>query len=183
MNLYKYHSSIGMIGDIPTISQSQFLALANKMKLTDGKLYKIVDIDYNFISAISNTDKERNYLNPEKAVIRFQFLELIVRIICDKYMRKGNCKNVQKAIQKFFDKKSIKSVIEEIEDPQKWRDERFWNEGCEQVLKNHIDTIQEIWHRWADSKKEEKRNLKFQKSMSIYEFTDMVKHFKLLKFI
>ncbi|EWS75791.1 hypothetical protein TTHERM_000118777 (macronuclear) [Tetrahymena thermophila SB210] len=180
MNLYKYHSSIGMIGDIPTISQSQFLALANKMKLTDGKLYKIVDIDYNFISAISNTDKERNYLNPEKAVIRFQFLELIVRIICDKYMRKGNCKNVQKAIQKFFDKKSIKSVIEEIEDPQKWRDERFWNEGCEQVLKNHIDTIQEIWHRWADSKKEEKRNLKFQKSMSIYEFTDMVKHFKLL---
>ncbi|KAL4468590.1 hypothetical protein ABPG74_005093 [Tetrahymena malaccensis] len=179
-NFYKYHSSIGMIGDIPAISQSQFLALANKMKLTDGKQFKIADVDHNFISAISNTVKERNYLNPEKSIIRFQFLELVIRIICDKYMRNGNCKSVQKAIQKFFNKKSIQQVFEEVEDPQKWRDERFWNEGCECVLKNHIDTIKEIWNRWADSRKEDKRSLKFQKSMNIYEFTDMMKHFKLL---
>ncbi|KAL4496015.1 hypothetical protein ABPG72_015437 [Tetrahymena utriculariae] len=179
-NFFKYHSSIGMIGDIPAISQSQFLAIANKMKLTDGKLFKIADVDYNFISAISNTVKEHNYLNPEKVVIRFQFLELIVRIICDKYMRNGNCKSVQKAIQKFFYKKSNQQVIEEIEDSQKWRDERFWNEGCESVLENHMETIKEIWIKWADSRKGEKRSLKSQKSMNIYEFTDMVKYLKLI---
>ncbi|KAL4468591.1 hypothetical protein ABPG74_005094 [Tetrahymena malaccensis] len=177
---YKYHSSLGMIGDIPAISQSQFIALANKMKISDGKLYKIADIDYNFIAALSNTVKQQNYRNPDKAVIRFQFLELIVRIACDKYMRNGNCKKVQKTINKFFSKKTVSQTFEEIEDPQQWRDQRYWKEACEIVINKYLVTIEEIWQKWADCRKGEKRILKSQKTMNIYEFNDIVRHFKLI---
>ncbi|EAR90528.1 hypothetical protein TTHERM_00118760 (macronuclear) [Tetrahymena thermophila SB210] len=177
---YKYHSSLGMIGDIPAISQSQFVALANKMKISDGKLCKISDVDYNFISALSSTSKQQNYRNPDKAVIRFQFLELIVRIACDKYMRNGNCKNVQKTLNKFFSRKSVSQMFEEIEDPQQWRDQRYWNEVCEIVINKYHVMIEEIWQKWADCRKGEKRSLKSHKTMNINEFIDMLRHFKLI---
>lgn len=93
-----------------------------KMKLTDGKLFKISDLDYNFITVNSSKNKDKNYRNPDKAMIRFEFIEVFARIAIDKYIRTGVCKNALDSLEIFFSSKSVREKLEEIEDPQTWRD-------------------------------------------------------------
>ncbi|EAR90532.2 hypothetical protein TTHERM_00120780 (macronuclear) [Tetrahymena thermophila SB210] len=178
--VYKYYASLGIVGDIPCISQNQFSNIALKMKLTDGKNFKISDLDYNFITVNSSKNKEKNYRNPDKAMIRFEFLEVIARIAIDKYIRSGACKNAQESLCNFFSNKQVREKFEEIEDPQAWRDTKYWIEECDIIIQNNLEMIQGLWNKWANSKKSEKRGFQTTQTMSINEFIDMVKNYNLL---
>ncbi|KAL4468589.1 hypothetical protein ABPG74_005092 [Tetrahymena malaccensis] len=178
--VYKYYASLGIVGDIPCITQNQFSNISLKMKLTDGKNFKISDLDYNFITVNSSKNKEKNYRNPDKAMIRFEFLEVIARIAIDKYIRSGACKYAQECLDNFFSNKQVREKFEEIEDPQAWRDNKYWIEECDIVIQNNLEMIQGLWNKWANSKKSEKRGFQTTQTMSINEFTDMVKNYNLL---
>ncbi|KAL4496016.1 hypothetical protein ABPG72_015438 [Tetrahymena utriculariae] len=179
-SVYKYYASLGIVGNIPCISQNQFSNISLKMKLTDGKNFKISDLDYNFITVNSSKNKEKNYRNPDKAMIRFEFLEVIARIAIDKYIRSGACKQAQECLDNFFGSKQVREKFEEIEDPQAWRDKKYWIEECDIVIQNNLEMIQGLWNKWANSKKSEKRGFQTSQTMSINEFTDMVKSYNLL---
>lgn len=85
-NSYKYYVSFGSINNIPCISLPTFYEFLSKTQVMDGRL-RTTDIDVLFISS---NGKDQNYPQVfEKAVVRYQFMELLVRIAMDKYFRSG----------------------------------------------------------------------------------------------
>lgn len=63
----------------------------NGCQLIDGKQLKIADVDLKFIATTSASviDWKGNQRNPERALVRFQLMEFLVRLAEDKYVR-GN---------------------------------------------------------------------------------------------
>jgi hypothetical protein len=57
----------------------------------DGETLKIVDVEIDLISLKNNIEQKLIY-NPDKALIRYQFLEILFRLANDKYIRTGECK-------------------------------------------------------------------------------------------
>lgn len=55
--------------------------------MVDNKFLKLKDVDLNYVA--TNSVKEKNYLNPERNLVRYQFMEILVRIAVDKYYKKG----------------------------------------------------------------------------------------------
>ena len=72
------------------------------------------DIDLNFIST-SNV-KDISYPNVyEKALVRYQFMEVLVRIALDKYTRTGICKSMKLSVLKLFEDDVVKTRLMEID--------------------------------------------------------------------
>lgn len=88
-NMYKYLSSIGMVGDIPCITSNQYNNLLVRTEIIDGKKLKNSDGDISFVACNAGTiNKEKNYRNPDKALVRYEFLEALGRLSIEKYARK-----------------------------------------------------------------------------------------------
>ena len=52
----------------------------------DGKTVKISDIDFQMI-ACNGGKKVNTWLSPDKALVRFQMMEFLVRLSIDKYIK------------------------------------------------------------------------------------------------
>jgi hypothetical protein len=90
---YKYYATIGRQGQIPCISSNAYSDFINSSGIVDYKLLKLSDVDLKVIATKSmapsekeKIDKQYLYLNPERALIRCQFLEMIVRLAGTKYV-------------------------------------------------------------------------------------------------
>jgi len=81
----------------------------------------------------------------------------------------------------FLDNPFFQAHINDYEDPQQWRDIRYWNKQCDGVLKKYLNFIKSVWNEYADSRKVEKRtaNVNNMKSMSLKEFSDISIEFEL----
>lgn len=103
-------------------SFGEFIASTN---IIDGRM-KTTDVDLNFIST---NGKDVTFPNTyEKALVRYQFMEVIVRIAQDKYLRSGACKSIKEAVRRLFEDDMIKAKLLEFDKAQDWRDTRYWNE-------------------------------------------------------
>lgn len=56
----------------------------NKCELIDQKTLKLPDVDRNFIA--TNYSDKKGLRNPAQALVRFQLMEIIVRLAIDKYI-------------------------------------------------------------------------------------------------
>jgi hypothetical protein len=63
----------------------------NQSKVIDGKMLMIKGVDLKFISttSASNPDFKGNSLRPERGIVRFQFMEYIVRLSEEKFQLSG----------------------------------------------------------------------------------------------
>lgn len=81
---FKFYASTLIGASIPSISMNAFAEFIQSTTILDGKI-KNNDIDLNFIST---NGKDVNYPNVyEKALVRYQFMEVLVRVAMDKYFR------------------------------------------------------------------------------------------------
>jgi hypothetical protein len=64
---------------------SSFLDLVSQTKILEGNLVRQIDIDVNFIS--SNGKDLRYPQMHDKSLVRYQVMELFVRIAIDKYYK------------------------------------------------------------------------------------------------
>jgi hypothetical protein len=62
-----------------------FQDLANGCSLVDGELLKLADLDLEFIS--TNAGIKNQALNPDRALVRYQVMEVLVRIAIQKYFK------------------------------------------------------------------------------------------------
>lgn len=95
---YKYLSCQNVANEVFCITQNPFSVFAQKAQLIDGALIFLRDIDFNFISASNIALKAKTYRNPDKALIRNEFLEILGRIALDKYIRNEKTKSHSEAI-------------------------------------------------------------------------------------
>jgi hypothetical protein len=57
--------------------------------------------------------------------VRFQFVEILVRIAIEKYIRTGQCKTVTGAFRRLLDE-GLQKILDNAEDTRLWREERYW---------------------------------------------------------
>lgn len=83
------------MGDIWAITSNAFTEFVSRANIFDGVNLKLSDIDLRFIgtNSASNMDFKGNIRCPERGLVRFQFMEIIVRLADDKYQRNGLANN------------------------------------------------------------------------------------------
>lgn len=90
-NLYRPYSALGMIGGIYAISLNTYTDIMREvLNLVDGDKLKLNDIDMMFI--VVNAIRKGDY-NPPNGLIRYQFLEILLRIALKKYYIAGIVQN------------------------------------------------------------------------------------------
>jgi hypothetical protein len=86
---YKYYAAVGCSGGIFSVGVNAFTDLWANCRLIDGSVFKLADIDFNMKATCYNEIKN-NPRNPGTALVRFEFMEIIVRIAMDKYYKSGH---------------------------------------------------------------------------------------------
>ena len=95
-----------MQGNLFCVSQNSFSEFINQTGIVDYKLTKLSDIDLKFISTKSQGKEHNVNKNPERALIRYQFMETLVRIAEDRYINAGNeppVRNWPRVLHEFLD--------------------------------------------------------------------------------
>lgn len=69
--------------------------------------------------------RERNPRNPDRALIRFQFIEVLVRIAFDKYIKNKKFNTFSEAFKYILHEEDLLKALIKSPDPQKWRETRY----------------------------------------------------------
>ena len=165
---YKFHSGVSYLNGVPCISQNVLAEIANAMRIADGRLLKLSDVDMEFIAvnARRKVDPNKKFLNPERGLVRYEFMEVLVRIAIQKY--RSVEKRPFEAIKMFFEE-GVLSYIRTF-DCHSWRRAFLWNEACDQILTTYNPILQAVFKRVTD------RKSKINKFISLEEFTTLMMH-------
>jgi len=87
--------------------------------IVDGEYLTLQDIELDITSIKNNADPKFIY-NPEKALIRYQFMEMFFRLANDKYMRTSICKNFADAVYRLLSE--VEALYQKFDLIQTWRD-------------------------------------------------------------
>ena len=87
------------VDDYPNVGFLSFGDFANKCKFLDGHCRQS-DIDRLFIAV--NFEEVHTDENPDKLLIRYEFLELIVRVANEKFVKPKKIRKVPDAIEKLI---------------------------------------------------------------------------------
>lgn len=98
------------------------------------------DIDRLFI-AVNAGQQKKSPFNPDKLLVRYEFLEIILRTALKKYVEPGFLDNEPEAIDRFWHEYlEVHANEVNVERPyfynqHRWRLERYWNEPCDNIFK------------------------------------------------
>ena len=89
---YKFYAAISPASGVPSISQSHFQDIFVTAGIFNDK-FKLSDLDLEFVAMKSGTENISN--SPTKNVIRYQMLEMILRLGAQKYHLRSNSSPVE----------------------------------------------------------------------------------------
>lgn len=89
------------ISYFPYISINEYMQFARRCNLIDSK-FKMSAIDRLFIA--TNYEVEAQDENPDKQLMRFEFIEILLRIAREKYLTAGPAKTIDEAYQMILEK-------------------------------------------------------------------------------
>jgi hypothetical protein len=142
--IYKYYSSVSPSGEIWSIGQMVFTDLCNEAKIVDSS-FRLSDLDFHMKGALYS--EVRNPRSPPNALVRFQFMEILVRIALDKYYKSGQAVTYVESVQMLMEQNIFPHLSHLISD--KWRFDRYINEPCDLVLKSHRLLLKNIYGRYS----------------------------------
>ena len=100
----------------------------------------MTDLDVNWTAA--NVTEKVNPRNPRKAACRYEFLEIIVRLALDKYLRYGKAMAASEAVTWLLDE--MKPFAAE-NDSSRWRSERLLRENVDLIYKRYYSIFKHIY--------------------------------------
>ena len=122
----------------------------------DGNIIKFAASDTEFISM--NKRSKATPLNPGNAIIRWQFLEILMRLAFRRYEDSKyfhityfiakEASSKPEAIRMLYEN-NLKPYYFEQLDTQKWRSERYWNEKVDNLLKAHYPLFNYIFKNYG----------------------------------
>jgi hypothetical protein len=115
--------------------------LANTMNLLNYKQFRVSDLDLNIRASLMDGSGQHI-----AAINRTEFIEIMVRIALDKYLKTGICKTESTALARFA-AEHVKPILKF--DSNKWRQERYLNEEVDQVYINNLDVLQKFYVRYS----------------------------------
>ena len=113
----------------------------------EENLLKLSDIDLEFISTNAGTKNNALNLNPDRALVRYQLTEILVRISLFKYFKSKVTNNMTDAVKKLFND-SILPFIKRF-DCHEWRLKRLWNEECDLVFKYYMPALKALYEKFS----------------------------------
>ena len=135
-----------------SVGQNVFTEIANRCHLIDED-FGLADLDL-VLTSTNYTEVKNNPLNPSNSMVRYKFLEVIVRIAHDKYVRK----KVKKL-------KVAKNMVEALDltlqqflplyttyNTEEWRWGRYLCEDVDNVLKTSKPIIDAVYQRFSGRK-------------------------------
>ncbi|CAD8110051.1 unnamed protein product [Paramecium primaurelia] len=172
---YKQYSSYSPYGDVWSIPNNVIADFAYETGLID-KTFKLSDLDIKFIATCAASfENKRNYKKPERALLRYQFMELLVRISIDKYLEKKLSNNIYESVQMLLDQ--CRPIMQKY-DVQKWRNERYFNQQCDKCLNHYKPLLQNIYNKYSIkiTKLGQKKFMSLDKFQQICCTADLLKH-------
>ncbi|KAL4450444.1 hypothetical protein ABPG74_019342, partial [Tetrahymena malaccensis] len=169
-NAYKYLAAIGTIIDVPCIQMNTFTDFINKTNIIDNLNLKLSDVDLKFVVTKTSTKIKRNPRNPEKGLIRYQFMEIIVRLAEDKYIRHKITNKYSQALLLLLNEGYL-NALKRYQTSQSWRQSNLWNERCDFCFKYYNPIIKNVFNKYSDPLK--KRQFMAFKYMTMEEFRSM----------
>ena len=150
---YKYLSSVGVSGEVWSIGSNVLTEFLSKCKILDDNM-RLKDADLKFIATITDPTQSKNLRNPEKSLVRYQFLEVWVRMAEQKYITSGNITSYAEAVEKILEEHLLPFITsnDTLYNAQKWREDRYWNEECDTVLKSYLPILQGLYKRYSGLK-------------------------------
>jgi hypothetical protein len=115
--------------EYPVISWNDFTIICNKCKIPD-KVCNLSTIDRIYIA--TNVNQNVNGAQGDKDLVRYEFLEIIVRIANVKYKDTGVCSTSVQALTKLLEENIFPNMEESI--PQLFRDQQLYTEEVNELL-------------------------------------------------
>ena len=149
--VYKYYAGVSPCANVPCIGQNAFNEIINQTTIVDNFKIKLSDVDTEFIATKSG--KKGVYLNPERWLVRYQVMEIFVRIALQKYIRRH--KDVKGAVKLTESEAVIKLFQEELIDNFRkhnchiWREEYLWCQEVDESFKNLLDEVKSLFHKYS----------------------------------
>lgn len=147
-DIYKYQSSIGTSSLSTTFSipLNFYTDYIRNAKVLEGKDISISESDTLFLAI--NKRSKQTPLNPGNSLVRYQFLEIIMRLGLKKNM---SIKDSADRVRVFLEKYIISST--KIGKSQDFRWNRYWNEACDNLYKFHLKLLQEVYDKHSGALK------------------------------
>ena len=117
--------------------------LLDKNYLINDVLVKVTEVKSN---AIDKQDRKKNQNIPDN-IIRHQFMMLLVKIAKDKYFRTKQISSLVEAVEYSFEH-HYDFYLNQFRN-NKWREERYYNEEVDNILKSHIPIFDALFYSYA----------------------------------
>lgn len=89
----------------------------------------------------------KSLLEPDNAMVRHQFVEVIVRIAMDKYMKNKIGAKMISSVQKVFTHDFAK--ILKAHNLQEWREKYLWNQKCDIIFKSYMPILKDCFKKYC----------------------------------
>ena len=135
--------------NFPRLSREDLVAFCHKCEIIDKKGAKLSTIDRIFIEA----DYEDVHLqnNVKKSLVRFEFLEALIRISNAKYVETGACKNVDQAFKKLIEECIFPNLA--LHEWQQWRSVHLWTIEVDDLFRANEAGIRKVYSMHAQNNK------------------------------
>lgn len=101
------------------------------------------------LTSTNYTEVKNNPLNPSNSMVRYKFMEVLVRIAADKYVRRKKTKGIVEALAQVLD--TVIPVYREY-DTEEWRWSRYLCEDVDLVLKQYKPILDYVYNRFSGRK-------------------------------
>lgn len=142
---YKYYAGVSPWGIVPGIGQNAFNEIINATSICDNKRLKLADIDFEFI--VTKAGNKKKALNPERWLIRYQFLEIFVRIAIHMYYKSKIVDTQAGSISKLLNEHLLPYFRKF--DCHKWRIDNLWNLKCEEIFTKYHNVLQKLYNKYS----------------------------------
>ena len=155
---YRYLSAIGSNGSAFSMLLNCYTDFVKQIGLLDGKIINQTTSDTEFLAINKRT--KASALNPGVALVRFQLIEVLMRLALKRYdeskyycvcindnLLAKEASTKADAIRMMYDK-NLYPFYGHLH-AQKWREERYWNEEVDNVYKSHFPILDKLYKQFG----------------------------------
>mmetsp|Transcript_41069 Transcript_41069/g.39584 ORF Transcript_41069/g.39584 Transcript_41069/m.39584 type:complete len:237 (+) Transcript_41069:504-1214(+) len=134
----------------PCISWIDFSNFCEKCNLFD-KAIQIATIDRLFIATNVVLEKLEQEDNPDKALCRYEFYEILIRIAAAKFKDTGICPTINESLEKLLHEHVF--LYASPESWQEFRDNELWKEDINDTLEANLEPLKQIYNSYFTPRK------------------------------
>lgn len=158
--VYSYYCVLGESHDRYVIGAHEFQALIRDLDLADplSKGCRPGDLDNIFVSTnveeravgtLSQEQRTLNEVNADRALMRFEFLQALVRLAIAKYVKSGKTKDVSEALEMFMAWVQQKVPPEAAHTSDTFRRARLYCRAVHTVFVEHEKSLRAIFEHYS----------------------------------